>query len=148
MRGVTRGALAVLATGGLATASIALVPAAADATPGSGVTGTILSQTTVGGKDIILREITIQPGGTTGWHFHDGTLYAFVKSGTLTHSDHDCTTDGVYRAGAAFTEPSGANHVHIGRNLGTKPLVLEVLYVDPAGSPLSEDAPNPGCSFQ
>jgi quercetin dioxygenase-like cupin family protein len=148
MRGVTRGALSVLATGGLAAASIALVPAVADATPGSGVTGTILSQTTVGGTDYVLREITIQPGGTTGWHFHDGTLYAFVKSGTLTHSDHDCTTDGVYRAGAAFTEPSGSNHVHIGRNLGTKPLVLEVLYVDPAGSPLSEDAPNPGCSFQ
>jgi hypothetical protein len=38
--------------------------------------------------------------------------------------------------------------VHIGRNLGTTPVVLDVLYVDPAGSPLSEDAPNPGCPFQ
>jgi hypothetical protein len=49
---------------------------------------------------------------------------------------------------AAFTEPSGPQHVHIGRNLGTQPVVLDVLYVDPAGSPLSEDAPNPGCNFQ
>ncbi|MEU4192117.1 cupin domain-containing protein [Kribbella sp. NPDC026611] len=145
MRGASRGALAVLATGVLAAG---LMPATASATPGSGVTGTILMQETVGGTDYVLREITIQPGGTTGWHFHDGTLYAFVKAGTLTHSDHDCTTDGVYRAGAAFTEPSGANHVHLGRNLGSKPIVLEVLYVLPHGKPLSEDAPNPGCPFQ
>lgn len=145
MHRFTRGALTAVAAGGLA---IGLLPSAADATPGSGVTGTILSQTTIGRTDYVLREITIQPGGTTGWHFHDGTLYAFVKAGTLTHSDHDCKTDGVYRAGAAFTEPSGADHVHVGRNLGAKPIVLEVLYVLPHGKPLSEDAPNPGCSFQ
>ena len=148
MRGVTRGALSAVAAGGLVTASLVMLPATADATPGAGVTARILAQTTAGGKDYILREITVQPGGTTGWHYHDGTLYAFVKKGTLTHSGHDCKTDGVYRTGAAFTEESGAGNVHVGRNLGTKPLVLEVLYVDPAGSPLSEDAPNPGCSFQ
>ncbi|TCC30029.1 cupin domain-containing protein [Kribbella speibonae] len=140
-----RGALATVAAAGLV---IGLSPSAADATPGSGVTGTILSKTTVGRTDYVLREITIQPGGTTGWHFHDGTLYAFVKSGTLTHSGADCTTDGIYKAGAAFTEPSGSDHVHVGRNLGTKPLVLDVLYVLPTGSPLSEDAANPGCPFQ
>jgi quercetin dioxygenase-like cupin family protein len=145
---VTRGALAAAAAGGLATASIALVPVAAEATPGSGVTGTIIAQNTVGGKDYVLREITVQPGGSTGWHFHDGTLYAFVKAGTLTHSGHDCHTDGVYRAGASFSEPSGGDHVHVGRNLGRTPVVLEVLYVLPTGSPLAEDAQNPGCSFQ
>ena len=140
-----RGALSAVAAAGLV---IGLIPSTAGATPGSGVTGTILSQTTIGRTDYVLREITIQPCGTTGWHFHDGTLYAFIKAGTLTHSDHDCKTDGVYKAGAAFTEPSGTNHVHVGRNLGTKPVVLDVLYVLPTGSPLSEDAPNPGCPFQ
>ncbi|MFF0267396.1 cupin domain-containing protein [Kribbella sp. NPDC004536] len=141
----TRGVLAAVAAGGLA---VGLVPSAAEATPSSGVTATIISKSTLGRTDYILREITIQPGGTTGWHFHDGTLYAFVKAGTLTHSGSNCKTDGVYRTGAAFTEPSGSDHVHVGRNLGTKPLVLDVLYVLPTGSPLSEDAPNPGCPFQ
>lgn len=143
MRGAARGVLA-----GIAAAGLALMPAVADATPSSGVTGKILAQTTVGGKDYILREITLIPGATTGWHFHDGTLYAFVEQGTLTHPDSTCATDGIYKAGAAFTEPSGPDHVHVGRNLGTQPVVLEVLYVLPAGSPLSEDAPNPGCDFQ
>jgi quercetin dioxygenase-like cupin family protein len=142
MRGATRGLFA-----GVAAAGLALIPVTADATPSSGVTGTILAQTTVGGKDYILREVTIAPGGKTGWHYHDGTLYAYVKQGTLTHPDSDCKAT-VYKAGAAFVEPSGKENVHIGRNLGTTPVVLEVLYVDPAGSPLSEDAPNPGCPFE
>ncbi|WP_410596285.1 cupin domain-containing protein [Amycolatopsis sp. lyj-23] len=134
--------LIVLATAAL---TAVLLPATASATPGSGVTGTILTQKTVGHTDYTLREITIQPGGYTGWHFHDGTLYAYVKAGTLTHNLADCSLDGVFSAGRAFTEKP--DQVHIGRNLGSTPLVLEVLYVLPAGSPLSEDAPNPGCGF-
>lgn len=137
-----------LATIVLSLMFVAAVPGVADATPSSGVTGTIISQTTFGGKDYILRRITIDPGGTTGWHFHNGTLYAYVEQGTLTHNTADCAVDGRYRTGSAFTEPSGADHVHLGRNLGTTPVVLDVLYANPAGSPLAVDAPNPGCDFQ
>ncbi|MEU0796917.1 cupin domain-containing protein [Amycolatopsis sp. NPDC005961] len=130
-----------------ATTALALTLASgtASATPGSGVAGTILAQKTIGHTDYTLREITVQPGGYTGWHFHDGTLYAYVKAGTLTHNLADCSIDGIFAAGRAFTEKP--DQVHIGRNLGTTPLVLEVLYVLPAGSPLSEDAPDPGCGF-
>ena len=125
-----------------------LVPGVANATPPSGVTGTIISTTIVGNTEYIVRQITIAPGGSTGWHYHDGTLYAFVQEGTLTHTESDCTTVMSYRTGSAFEEVPGANHVHIGRNLGTTPVILDVLYVLPNGAPLSEDAPNPGCSFQ
>lgn len=125
--------------------AITLASGTASATPGSGVAGTILAQKTIGLTDYTLREITIQPGGYTGWHFHDGTLYAYVKAGTLTHNLADCSIDGVFTTGRAFTEKP--DQVHIGRNLGSTPLVLEVLYVLPAGSPLSEDAPDPGCGF-
>ena len=132
----------------VAAAALAFAPVVASATPPSGVTGTIIAQYTAGGKDYIVRQITVAPGGSTGWHYHDGTLYALVAKGTLTHTDFDCTTTDVYPTGSRFIEPSGAEHVHIGRNLGSTAVVLDVLYVDPAGSPLSEDAPNPGCSFQ
>jgi quercetin dioxygenase-like cupin family protein len=133
---------------GAVAAGAALSPGIASATPSSGVSGVIISQETVGGKDYILRQITIQPGGTTGWHYHFGTLYAVVEEGTLTHTDSDCVTTTTYHSGAFFVEKSGANNVHIGRNLGTTPVVLDVLYVDPAGSPLAESVPNPGCGFQ
>ncbi|MCE7002676.1 cupin domain-containing protein [Kibdelosporangium philippinense] len=138
--------LAALA--GAVLTTVALSATAANATPSSGVTGTIISETTVAGKDIIVREITIAPGGTTGWHHHDGTLYAYVRSGTLTHNKSDCSIDGIYHAGDALIEQAGADNVHVGRNLGTTPMVLDVVYVLPAGAPLAVDEPNPGCDFQ
>jgi quercetin dioxygenase-like cupin family protein len=141
----------ILAASMAAVAALALAaagPGAADATPSRGVTGTIVWQRTAAGKDYVLREITIAPGGSTGWHFHDGDLFAVVRQGTLTHNAHDCAVDGVFHTGQTIREPSGADHVHIGRNLGAGPVVLDVLYVNPAGSPLAEDAPNPGCGFE
>lgn len=125
---------------------LALVPGVANATPPRGVTGTILAQWTVGDTDYVVREITVQPGGSTGWHFHDGTLYAAIKQGTLTRTMSDCTTTFTHPTGTTLVEDP--EHVHIGRNLGTAPTVLVVLYVNPAGSPLSRDAANPGCDFE
>ncbi|MFC3572311.1 cupin domain-containing protein [Streptomyces yaanensis] len=137
-------------TGAAATVlTLATLTGTAHATPpGPGVTAVVLAQKTVDGTDYILREITIPAGQSTGWHYHDGPLYGYVKQGTLSHFDSSCASDGVYRAGRTISEPSGPDHVHIGRNLGTTPLVLDVLYVLPHGAPFSEDAPNPGCDFQ
>ncbi|SPL95890.1 unnamed protein product [[Actinomadura] parvosata subsp. kistnae] len=131
-----------------ATVALALFPAAASATPATGVSATVLYQRTVGDQDYILREITIEPGGSTGWHYHDGTLYGVVRQGTLSHFDATCASDGVYRKGQAIVEPSGADQVHIGQNRGDRPVILEVLYVLPHGAPFSVDAPNPGCDFE
>ncbi|GHI01826.1 cupin [Streptomyces cellostaticus] len=134
---------------GTVTAAAFLTCTAAGATPaGPGVTTRIIGQTTVGGTDYTLREITIPPGQSTGWHYHDGPVYAFVKQGTLSHFNSACGSDGVYRTGTTIRETFGPDHVHIGRNLGDTPLVLEALYVLPHGSPFSEDAPNPGCPYQ
>ncbi|MFI7118679.1 hypothetical protein [Amycolatopsis sp. NPDC049868] len=70
-----------------------------------------------------------------------------VERGVLNHHDATCASDGVYHAGQAITEESDPGYVHIGRNLGTEPVVLEVLYRVPAGRALAVDVPNPGCSF-
>ena len=127
--------------------------AAVSATPGTGVSGGILAKGTspngivVSGRgptDVTVNEITIAPGGSTGWHYHDGQLIAVVKAGTLTRTMNDCSTE-VTSAGGAFVEPAGRDHIHIGRNLGTEPVVLLVTYVLPAGQQLSRDAPAPPC---
>jgi quercetin dioxygenase-like cupin family protein len=125
----------------------AAVPAAAQGTPSSGVSATVLMSRTDGGTDYVDREITIQPGGTTGWHYHDGPLFGVVRSGTLTHVMADCTTVDVYRPGDKIFEASGASKVHVGRNLGTESVVLDVWYAIPSGLPLSEDAADPNCGF-
>ena len=123
------------------------------ATAGTGVTGTVLATgtspdgivvTSREKTDVAVLEITIAPGGSTGWHYHDGAVIAVVKSGTLTRMLHDCSTE-VTSAGRSFVEPAGRHHVHIGRNLGTEPVVLLATYVLPAGQPRSQDAPQPQC---
>jgi quercetin dioxygenase-like cupin family protein len=123
------------------------VPASASATAADGVSATVLWQRTADGTDYVFREITLAPGGSTGWHWHNGRLYGVIKEGTLTHNMADCSVDGIYPAGSGVFEPSGADRVHIGRNLGDTPLVMQILYILPTGSALSEDAPDPGCSF-
>lgn len=137
-----------LTTVAAAIAGLVLTGIAAPATPSDpGVTGRVIWKRTVGDTDLILREITFPPHESNGWHYHDGTLYVWVRAGTLTHFAKDCRSDGTYHAGQFLTEPAGAANVHIGRNLGDTDLVLDVLYVNPKGRPYAEDAPNPGCDF-
>ena len=83
-------------------------------------------------------------GGSTGWHYHDGRVFGVVREGTLTRTMADCSVV-VSPTGSAVTEDSGADHVHVGRNLGLEPLVLWVDYIEPAGAPLSVDVPDPSC---
>ena len=104
------------AVAGAVTAAALVVGGTAHATPaGPGVTGRVLSRTTADGTDYVLREVTIPPGQATGWHYHDGPLYGFVKQGTLSHYDSTCETDGVYRTGDRIQEPAGSDYVHTAR---------------------------------
>jgi mannose-6-phosphate isomerase-like protein (cupin superfamily) len=122
-------------------------PAAAFATPPVNAEAVTVSQATVDGIDYITRAITIQPGGSTGWHYHHGRVFGVVREGTLTRTLPNCQVDAVFPAGSPVTEGSGPDHVHIGRNLGPGPLVLWVDYIQPAGTGLSVEVPDPGCGF-
>ena len=129
-----------------ATASVAMVSSpAAFATPAVNTEAVVISQATLDGVEYITRAITIQPGGSTGWHFHDGQVFGVVRAGTLTRTFADCA-DVVSPVGSAVTEESGADHIHNGRNLGPDPVMLWIDYIQPAGTPLSVDVPGPpGC---
>ncbi|AZQ39720.1 cupin domain-containing protein [Streptomyces cyaneochromogenes] len=143
-----RSALRIAVTGAVAAATVLVAGPAQATPPGPGVTGRIISQKTVGDTDYILREVTIPPGQATGWHYHDGPLYAFTQQGTLSHYNSTCASDGIYPKGSFIQEPAGPGNIHIGRNEGDTPVVLDVLYVLPHGAPFSQDAPNPGCPFE
>jgi quercetin dioxygenase-like cupin family protein len=121
-----------------------VLSATASATPPVGVEGVVISQSTVEGIDYITREITIQPGGSTGWHYHDGRTFGVVREGALTRTMEDCS-EVVSPTGVGVTEESG--HVHVGRNLGPVPAVLWVVRIAPAGTPWSVDVPSPGCGI-
>ncbi len=124
------------------------------ATPSSGLTnvplarGTDTSDGTIPlqvGTDITMAQITVTPGGVSGWHSHPGGAIVIVKEGTLTvytaiGSQCQVTT---YSAGQAFIERPGEVDQVV--NGGTVPYVLYVTFprVPPGGS-ARIDQPDPG----
>ncbi|QIS19641.1 cupin domain-containing protein [Nocardia terpenica] len=137
---------ALLAAGAAMSATLVPVAAHADPPPAYGeIKVTPLFSTTVGDKQIRLLDISMPPGRSTGWHYHDGPIYGFVRGGTLHHYNSSCASDGVYGPGGVISEASGKGYVHIGVNEGTEPVLLTALYTLPLGAPLAEPAPSPGC---
>src|SRR5215218_5508120 len=94
----------------LTAAAAVMVPTTAVATPGVNVDSAVINQSTVDGIDYITKRITIQPGGSTGWHYHDGRVFGVVREGTLTRTMSDCS-EVVSPEGSAVNEDSGPNHV-------------------------------------
>ncbi len=154
-------------------AAIVALGGIALATPGSGVTAGPLTRSSFTDKvdfkfkfnspegnkhvahlgdpsEVVTQEITIAPGGHTGWHSHPGPVLVQIRSGTLTFysADDPSCTGHSYAAGQSFMDP-GRGHVHIARNLSSTPLTLVAVYFDvPAGASPRIDAPAPGtCGF-
>lgn len=103
-------------------------------------------------SDVIVQQVTIAPGGSTGWHSHPGPAVVIVKSGSFTLYDEDdptCTgttysVDPANPVGKVFID-EGYGHVHVGRNEGSTNTELYVTYLDvPVGAAPRIDAPNPG----
>lgn len=91
-----------------------------------------------GQTNFVFQALTLDPGASTGWHAHAGPLLVIVRSGTLTHEARGRTTR-TFHAGDAFIELPGESNEHRGRNLGTEPVRLDVLSIDPKSSAQQAD---------
>lgn len=124
------------------------------ATPPSGLTnvplarGTDLSNGTIPlqvGADVAMAQITVVPGGFSGWHSHPGGAIIIVKQGELTvyrAIGSQCQTT-TYNAGQAFIERPGEVDQVI--NTGTVPYVLYVTFPRvPPGDSARIDEADPG----
>ncbi|MFF0815857.1 cupin domain-containing protein [Rhodococcus sp. NPDC003318] len=148
------GVLAGTATMGLVVAVTAALAAPASATPSQGVTADDLAELELAPSLLppppaghpplpdetegSLRRLVIAPGGSTGWHHHNGHVQGIVVSGTLTRVLADCSRV-VSGPGSWVSEDPGSDHV--GLNLGSDPVVLLVTYLLPDDEPFAEDAP-------
>ena len=124
------------------------------ATPPSGLVNILLARGTDAsegtlpiqmGSDVVMAQITVDPGGSSGWHSHPGGAIIVVKQGTPTvyraiGSQCQSTT---YSPGDAFIERPG--EVDDVLNEGTAPYILYVTFprVPPGGS-ARIDEPDPG----
>lgn len=146
----SRWALAAL----LGLAVVALSGGAVHATPPSQLTqvaltrGTNVSNGTIplhDGTDVAMATITVQPGGSSGWHSHPGGAIIVVKEGALTVYEsigNHCEVE-TYSAGDAFIERPGEVDQVVNR--GNVQYVLYVTFPDvPPGASPRTDVPNPG----
>ena len=83
--------------------------------------------------DLAFQQLTINPGGHTGWHTHPGPTFVAVASGegTLYHGMAGCPST-KYGVNAGFMQPE--TEVHNMRNEGSSPLVLWAFYALPPGT--------------
>jgi quercetin dioxygenase-like cupin family protein len=83
--------------------------------------------------DTAYQQLTIAPGGYTGWHTHPGPTFVAVAEGegTLYHGMSGCPAT-KYGVNSGFMQP--ATEVHNMRNEGSTPLVLWAFYALPPGT--------------
>ena len=124
------------------------------ATPPSGLVNILLARGTDAsegalpiqmGTDVVMTQITVDPGGSSGWHSHPGGAIIVVKTGSPTLNraiGSQCQTT-TYGPGDAFIERPG--EVDDVVNAGAAPYVLYVTFprVPPGGNPRI-DEPDPG----
>ena len=98
--------------------------------------------------DTAFQQVTISPGGHTGWHTHPGPTFVAVAEGegTLYHGSRAGTgcSGHKYGPGSGFYQRSA--DVHTLRNEGSVPLVVHAVYVLPPGTPntaIRTDQPQP-----
>ena len=145
-------ATGVAAVAALVVTALFVVPALA--TPASMLTnvplarGTNVSNGTIPlqvGADVAMAQITVDPGGSSGWHSHPGGAIIVVKQGSLTVYSpvgRKCETT-TYSAGQAFIERPG--EVDDVLNTSTTPYVLLVTFPRvPQGDSARTDEPDPG----
>ena len=134
-------------------AAVNAVPGAA--TPPSGLTNVPLargvdkSEGTIPfqeGTDVAMAQITVIPGGSSGWHSHPGGAIVIVKQGdevTVNRSVGSQCEVTKYKAGDAFIERPG--EVDDVVNTGQTPYVLFVTFPRvPPGDSARIDQPDPG----
>lgn len=150
---ITAGAVVAVALGaGFATQPMAQADVTADVPPVSavtlsqGITSAPFKIKATGDRKVLYRKAIVQPGASTGWHYHVGEEIAVINSGTFTRIDgSDCSVE-EYSAGESLVEPVGPTTVHMGINKGTEPVELYVVDIIPtkATAPTTA-APDPGC---
>jgi quercetin dioxygenase-like cupin family protein len=119
------------------------------ATPGHGISAEVIATKTVQHLSIqaddpttaLVVRVTLEPGGTSGWHSHPATLAVAVRSGEITLVSDSCTRRTLH-AGEMFLERPGVVHRIVNNGSSDTVLIATILGL-PAGASPTTDEPNP-----
>jgi quercetin dioxygenase-like cupin family protein len=83
---------------------------------------------TRGRAEMLTSAITVDPGGSFGWHSHPGPVLVAISQGTLTeyHAERGRCMHSTVGPGQAFTESGGV--VHLARNETSHPVELNAIF--------------------
>lgn len=96
-------------------------------------------------SDVSVLNLTVEPGGTTGWHSHPGLAVIAVSEGTGKLYLADCSSK-TFHAGQAFAE-SGDDEPTLFRNESSSPVLLTVTFIAPRGEDIIHGETGPGCGL-
>jgi quercetin dioxygenase-like cupin family protein len=94
--------------------------------------------------DMVVQQVTFQPQGNSGWHYHPGVVLVVVESGHVTTHDANCQTK-TYGPGQAFVE-SGNTPFMVSNDSTTDVAVDYATVVSPAGGPFRIETDPPACA--
>jgi mannose-6-phosphate isomerase-like protein (cupin superfamily) len=109
----------------------------------------LISCETAASCDLAFQQLTIAPGGHTGWHTHPGPTFVAVSQGEGTlYRDAAGCPNVKYGPNAGFFQPSSETHNF--RNEGTTNLTVYAFYMLPSGTAntaiRTDQAQPSGCS--
>jgi quercetin dioxygenase-like cupin family protein len=120
------------------TMALALAVTLAAQTPAIKRTVVKTGDVSVPGREAIIANVEIAPGGSAGRHTHPGDEISYILSG-----EGEILMEGQpplkVKAGDGFVIPGGTKHD--AHNTGTQPLRLVGVYVVEKGKPLATPAP-------
>lgn len=96
--------------------------------------------------EVIVQNVTVEPGAQTGWHSHHGPVVVVVAAGTMTlyQADDPSCSGETFTVGEVFVDP-GQGNAHNARNEGSTSVSLYATYFDvPVGAGPAVPAANPG----
>jgi len=118
------------------------LPSAEDARPDDDSNEWIAKFSTNGPTTFQVLDVTLLPGGHTGWHHHPAILLSSMISGSIEWYDIQCNKQ-AYNAGDSWTENTS---VHDVRNVGAANAHFMITYIIAKGQPRRIDEPAPACA--
>jgi quercetin dioxygenase-like cupin family protein len=85
------------------------------------------------GREVVMAQVELPPGGREGKHTHFAEVYAFVLEGTV-NVDIEGETK-TYHAGEVFFVPQGK--IHEASNTSGAPVKIAAVFVAEKGKPLT-----------
>jgi quercetin dioxygenase-like cupin family protein len=88
------------------------------------------------GREAVMSLVELPPGGTEGRHTHPAETFVYVVEGSIAF-EQEGRPSATYKTGDAFAIESGK--IHDGKNVGTAPSKVLVVFIAEKGKPLRTD---------